>query len=40
MALAGTPSVSTPPEMFLHEPHHAAVDVWALGMTLEWCGYP
>ena len=33
----GTPSVSTPPEMFAHEPHHCAADMWAYGMTLQWC---
>lgn len=33
----GTPSVSTPPEMWRHEPHHTAADIWALGCTLQWC---
>ena len=33
----GTPTVSTPPEMFRHEPHHRPADVWAYGMTLQWC---
>ena len=33
----GTPSVSTPPEMWAHEPHHTPADMWALGLTLQWC---
>ena len=33
----GTPSVSTPPEMFAQQAHHTQADVWAYGMTLQWC---
>ena len=33
----GTPSVSTPPEMWRHAQHYTPADIWALGMTLQWC---
>lgn len=33
----GTPTISTPPEMWLQQPHHTPADVWAYGMTLQCC---
>ena len=33
----GTPSISTPPEMWRQEAHHTPADVWAYGMTLQCC---
>ena len=32
----GTPS-TMPPEMFAFDDHFTPADVWALGMTLQWC---
>lgn len=33
----GTPSVTMPPEMFKFEGYHTPADIWAFGMTLQWC---